>query len=206
MGRLPRRLFLGNLRPFRWLFALTYLIHIVYTEGSVVCTVPLLHLRISLGGVIQGTVYSLRLGSFVLLSALMTSTTSPMDLADALGRGTKALRKLRLPVQDLSMMLALALRLVPTVVLEADRIQKAQAARGANFEGNLVRRFRSLVALLIPLFVSAFRRADELALAMEARCYSGGPGRTSYRVLHWSRSDTGLVLASVGFLLGCVFG
>jgi len=75
MGRLPRRLFLGNLRPFRWLFALTYLIHIVYTEGSVVCTVPLLHLRISLGGVIQGTVYSLRLGSFVLLSALMTSTT-----------------------------------------------------------------------------------------------------------------------------------
>jgi len=143
-----------------------------------------------------------RLVLLIVVTSLVTLTTSPIDLTDGLERLMKPGQRIGVPAHELAMMMTIALRFIPTLLEEADRIMKAQMARGADFESrNLVRRVRNLVPLLVPLFVSAFRRADELALAMEARCYRGGEGRTRMKQLRLGLLDAGagaLTLLLVG--------
>ena len=135
---------------------------------------------------------------------LLTYTTSPIALTDGLESLLSPLKKLRLPVHELSMMMCIALRFIPTLIEETDKIMSAQKARGADFEnGNLLQRVKALVPILVPLFISAFRRADELATAMECRCYQGGDGRTKMKLLRYHRCDIVAFLAAV-VLLGAV--
>jgi energy-coupling factor transport system permease protein len=131
----------------------------------------------------------------------MTYTTTPISLTDGIEKLLKLLKKLKFPVHEMAMMMTIALRFIPTLIDETDKIMKAQAARGADIgTGNLLERAKSFIPILIPLFVSSFRRADDLAVAMEARCYRGSKGRTSMRVLRYTKTDVVIIL---GFLIIC---
>ena len=144
---------------------------------------------------------SLRLIFLVLSASLLTLTTSPIALTDGIERLLSPLKVIHFPAHELAMMMTIALRFIPTLLEETDKIMKAQMARGADFEsGNILRRAKAMVPLLVPLFVSAFRRADELAMAMEARCYKGGSGRTRMKVLHLARRDY-IALTAVAVLV-----
>ncbi|NLE20797.1 MAG: energy-coupling factor transporter transmembrane protein EcfT, partial [Clostridiales bacterium] len=134
--------------------------------------------------------FSLRLVFLVTGSSILTLTTAPVTLTDGLERLASPLKVFKFPAHEMAMMMTIALRFIPTLVEEADKIMKAQTARGADFEsGNLVKRAKAMIPLLVPLFVSAFRRAGDLAMAMEARCYRGGEGRTRLHVLKFRRRD-----------------
>ncbi len=198
-SRLPTGLATRNLRPFAWLIGLTVFAQAVFTSGAIVWHVPVLGLNVTREGLVLGFVYGGRLALLVVFAALLTLTTSPMEIADALDWFLRPLTRLRLPAHDLVMMLTLSLRFVPTLIEEADRIRKAQVSRGARLTGNLKERIQGILPLVVPLFLSAFRKADDLALAMEARCYHGGPGRTSYKRLAFRWSDY-TVLAGTGML------
>jgi energy-coupling factor transport system permease protein len=138
----------------------------------------------------QALFYSLRLAFLVVGTSLLTLTTSPVALSDAIEKLLTPLKKIHFPAHELAMMMTIALRFIPTLLEETDKIMKAQMARGADFEsGNLISRAKAMVPLLVPLFVSAFRRAGDLAMAMESRCYHGGEGRTRLRVLKLTRND-----------------
>ena len=128
---------------------------------------------------------------------LLTYTTSPMALTDGIEKLLNPLKKIKVPVHELAMMMSIALRFIPTLIEETDKIMSAQKARGADFEtGNIMQRAKAMIPILVPLFISAFRRADELAVAMESRCYHGGEGRTRMKQLHLARRDyTALILA-----------
>lgn len=181
-GRLSPRWVLRGLRPIVVLIAISTVLNAFWTEGRTLWQWG--PLRLTAEGVDRAGMMGVRLILLVAGASLLTLTTSPIDLTDALERLMGPLRRVGVPAHELAMMMSIALRFVPTLIEEADRIMKAQMARGATFDrGNLLARARSLVPLLVPLFVSAFRRADELALAMEARCYRGGEGRTRLRRL-----------------------
>jgi energy-coupling factor transport system permease protein len=138
----------------------------------------------------QAAFYSLRLVFLVIGTSLLTLTTSPVSLSDGIELLLTPLKKIRFPAHELAMMMTIALRFIPTLLEETDKIMKAQMARGADFEsGNLISRAKAMVPLLVPLFVSAFRRAGDLAMAMESRCYHGGDGRTRLRVLKITKND-----------------
>ena len=138
-------------------------------------------------GLRYAAMIAVRIVCLIAGTSLLTYTTSPIVLTDAIERLLKPMAKLHLPVHELAMMMTIALRFIPTLLEETDKIMKAQMARGADFEsGNLLARAKSLVPLLVPLFVSAFRRADELAMAMEARCYRGGAGRTRMKAVSYT--------------------
>ena len=133
---------------------------------------------------------AVRLILLIIGSSIMTYTTTPNQLTDAMEKSLGFLNKVRVPVHELAMMMSIALRFIPILVEETDKIMKAQLARGANFEeGNLIQRAKAMVPILVPLFISAFRRATDLALAMEARCYHGGEGRTRMKPLQYQSAD-----------------
>jgi energy-coupling factor transport system permease protein len=147
-------------------------------------------INITKEGLKNASFLSIRLILLVIGSQLLTLTTSPLGLTDGIERLATPLSKIGFPAHEMAMMMTIALRFIPTLLTETDRIMKAQISRGADFEtGNLMQKAKSLVPLLVPLFVSAFRRADDLALAMEARCYQGGTGRTRMKVLKTSKYD-----------------
>lgn len=146
--------------------------------------------RISVVGLLRAITIAVRLVLLIMATSLLTLTTSPMQLTDGLESLMNPLRKIGFPVHEMAMMISIAIRFIPTLIDETDRIMKAQTARGAEFDtGNLLVRAKNMVPLLVPLFVSAFKRADELATAMEARCYHGGEGRTKMRVLRMGKED-----------------
>ena len=149
---------------------------------------------------------AVRLCLMILLSTLfLTLTSTPMMIADALERLLAPLAKLKVPVHELAMMMSIALRFVPTLIEETDKIMKAQSSRGADYDtGGFISKLRGLVRVLVPLFVSAFRRADELADAMEARCYRGGVGRTKLYTLAMKRKDWLFLSASIAYLVLCI--
>ncbi|HEY8498157.1 MAG TPA: energy-coupling factor transporter transmembrane component T [Limnochordales bacterium] len=187
-GRLSPRWVLRGLRPIVVLILISVVLNAFWTEGRTLWQWG--PLRLTAEGLERAGMMGLRLVLLVAGASLLTLTTSPIDLTDALERLLGPLRRIGVPAHELAMMMSIALRFVPTLIEEADRIMKAQMARGAAFDrGNLLARARGLVPLLVPLFVSAFRRADELALAMEARCYRGGQGRTRLRQLHMHPRD-----------------
>jgi energy-coupling factor transport system permease protein len=167
-----------------WLLLLfTVILHVLVTKGGAVYF-RWGWLTVEEEGVRQAVYMSMRLGLLVMISSLLTLTTSPIDLTEGLERLLSPAKKLGVPVHEIALMLSIALRFIPTLLEETDKIIKAQMARGADFEsGNLIRRVKNLIPIAIPLFISAFRRAEELALAMEARGYRGGEGRTRLRQL-----------------------
>ena len=172
----PKALFKG-LKPLLIIMIFTALLNLFYTDGEVLAQFWIF--RITREGIVQATFLVLRIMMLVAGTFLLTYTTSPIALTDGLESLLSPLKKLHFPVHELAMMMSIALRFIPTLIEETDKIISAQKARGADFEtGNIFRRAKALIPILVPLFVSAFRRADELATAMECRCYHGGEGRT----------------------------
>ena len=163
-------------------------------------------LTVALDGVRLAVLLSIRLGFLIIGSSVMTLTTTPNQLTDGLEKMLKPLNKVKVPVHEIAMMMSIALRFIPILMEETDKIMKAQLARCADFEsGNLVKKAKSLVPLLVPLFISAFRRANDLAMAMEARCYRGGEHRTKMKPLHYERRDYIAYLVVLCYLAAGVF-
>ena len=200
MANVPFKLLIKGLKPLRLILILTFVLNLFFNSGETV----LFHwsfITLTAEGLSTAVHYTLRLGFLVLGTSLLTLTTSPVTLADGIELLLSPFKRFHFPAHELAMMMTIALRFIPTLLEEADKIMKAQMARGADFEsGNLMARAKAMIPLLVPLFVSAFRRAGDLAMAMEARCYHGGENRTRLRVLRITRNDY-LALAAVGVLI-----
>ena len=178
-----------GLKPVYFIVAFTAIMNMFFTNGTPVADVWLLR-HITYEGIRSAIAMVLRIVMLIMGTFLLTYTTSPIRLTDGLEDLLGPLKKLGVPVHELAMMLSIARRFIPTLIEETDKIMSAQKARGADFEsGNIFQRAKALVPILVPLYISAFRRADELATAMECRCYHGGEGRTALRVLRFRRAD-----------------
>lgn len=202
LAKLPAGLLLRSIKPLWIIILLTMVIHFVTDPGEVLWQWKFL--TITKEGIVLGVKMSLRLVLLLLVSSLMTFTTSPIVLTDGIESLLRPFKKIGVPAHELAMMMTIALRFIPTLLEETDRIMKAQMSRGADFSsGNIMRRAKNMLPILIPLFISSFRRADELALAMEARCYRGGEGRTRMHELVYGKGDamTGLVMLGLFVLL-----
>ncbi len=203
-SRLPARLFIKSLKPLRFILILTFLLNVFFLSGETVL-LEVWVIRLTKEGLLNAVLYLLRLVTLVLGSSLLTLSTSPITLTDGLERLLSPLRVVHFPAHEMAMMMTIALRFIPTLLEEADKIIKAQTARGADFEsGNLFKRAKAMIPLLVPLFVSAFRRAGDLAMAMEARCYHGGEGRTRLRVLKCTKRDLIAALITAALIAACV--
>ena len=199
-GLKPKHL-LKSIKPLRFLLILTFVLNLFFSTGSTVL-VQWGIVKITKEGLMTAVHFSMRLIFLVAGTSLLTLTTSPVALSDGIELLLKPLKVIRFPAHELAMMMTIALRFIPTLIEEADKIMKAQMARGADFEsGNLLKRAKAMIPLLVPLFVSAFRRAGDLAMAMEARCYHGGEGRTRLRVLRYTTNDLYALLITVGMLI-----
>ena len=189
LAHLPLKMLLKGIKPLRIILIFTFLLNLFFTAGDTVL-LQVWKITVTLEGLLTAIRFSARLVFLVTGASLLTLTTPPVVLTDGMERLMSPLRKIGFPAHELAMMMSIALRFIPTLLEEADKIMKAQMARGADFEsGNLIQRAKAMVPLLVPLFVSAFRRAGDLAMAMEARCYHGGEGRTRLRVLKITRND-----------------
>lgn len=200
----PMSMFLKSLKPLLFIIIFTAVLNLFYGTGE-----PLWQwgfLKITSDGIHSAIMMALRIIFLIIGTSLLTYTTSPIMLTDGIERLLNPLKKVKAPVHELAMMMTIALRFIPTLVEETDKIMNAQKARGADFEsGNLLARIKAMIPILVPLFVSAFRRADELAVAMECRCYHGGEGRTRLKQMHMAFRDgvafvvmlicTGMILA-----------
>ncbi|MDV2887214.1 energy-coupling factor transporter transmembrane component T [Alkalihalophilus pseudofirmus] len=204
ISRVPLLFLYRGLRPILWLVLFTLILHILLTkEGPVL--VMLGPIAIHEGGVMNGLFIATRLLTLVMLTSLITLTTSPIDLTDGLESLFNPLKKVGLPAHELALMMSIALRFIPTFMQETEKILKAQMARGVDFSsGPISKRVKALLPLLVPLFISAFKRAEDLALAMEARGYRGGEGRTKLRVLRWNSKDSFVVTAAVLIGVGII--
>ncbi len=203
LSKVPFRYMIKGLRSVMVLILFTVLINLFLSEGE-----PIFELwvfKVTVEGLISALAMATRLIMLIIGSSILTLTTSPIDLTDAIERLLKPLERIRVPAHEIAMMMTIALRFIPILLEETDKIMKAQMARGADFEtGGLIKKARSLVPLLVPLFISAFRRADDLALAMEARCYRGGEGRTRMKQLRYKNIDWltyGMIAAYVGMMI-----
>lgn len=187
--RIRVRYILKGLKPVWFLIAFTFLLHLFVTkEGEVITTI--LGWDLHRGALIQGASISLRFFLLIMVTSLLTLTTTPIEITDAIEQLLGPLKKFRFPVHELALMMSISLRFIPTLMQETEKISKAQASRGVDFRtGAFKDRIKAVIPLLVPLFVSAFKRAEELAMAMEARGYKGGEGRTKLRELQIGRRD-----------------
>lgn len=202
LSKVGMKAILRGMKPILIIVLITGVLNLFYTPGKGAPLVSFWVLNIYAEGIWAAVFMVLRIAMLITCTFLLTYTTSPILLTDGLESLLGPLKKIKVPVHELSMMMSIALRFIPTLIEETDKIMSAQKARGADFDtGNLLEKARALVPLLVPLFISAFRRADELAVAMECRCYHGGEGRTRMRQLRYRRSD---VLFLAGGLVLCV--
>lgn len=201
LSNIPFRFLIGGLKPVFLLIIFTFVLHIFFTkEGESLFQFG--WLEIYKGGLIQGLFISLRFTFLILVTSLLTLTTTPISITDGMEELFNPLKKWKVPVHELALMMSISLRFIPTLMEETDKIMKAQMARGVEFSsGPIKERIKAVVPLLVPLFVSAFKRAEELATAMEARGYQGGEGRTKYRKLSWGVADS-LLLVTLVILTG----
>ncbi len=205
LSRIPPKAIVRGMKPLIMIMVFTGVLNIFFTAGETVL-VKIGFLTVTAEGIFRAVMMIVRILMLVTSTFLLTYTTSPISLTDGLESLLGPLNKLHVPVHELSMMMCIALRFIPTLIEETDKIMSAQKARGADFEsGSLMDRVKALIPILVPLFISAFRRADELATAMECRCYQGGEGRTKMKLLRYHRSDlvafaigAGLVLLVLG--------
>ncbi len=203
VSRVPLGYILRGLKMVIFLLMFSVAFNVFLTPGEVLVQAWIF--RITREGLLQGAYMAARLIYLVMGSSLMTFTTTPNALTDGMEKGLGFLRVFRVPVHELAMTMSIALRFIPLLTEEADKIMKAQMARGADFEsGSLLQRAKALVPLLVPLFISAFRRAMDLAMAMESRCYRGGAGRTKMHPLRYQRRDAaayGLLALYLGLMI-----
>ena len=200
-GVAPKALVRG-LKPILFIICFTAVLNLFYTPGETLASFWIF--KITKEGIFTAFFMVLRITMLIMGTFLLTYTTSPIALTDGMEALLGPLKRVRVPVHELAMMMSIALRFIPTLIEETDKIMSAQKARGADFEtGSLFQRARAMVPLLVPLFISAFRRADELAVAMECRCYHGGEGRTKLHVLRYKPRDY-LVLAAYAAVLAGV--
>lgn len=202
LSKITITMILKSLKPLWVIIIFTALIHLFTTNGLIVWEWE--SLTITREGIQQSIFMSLRLSLLIIMSTILTLTTSPIALTDGIESLLNPFKKLGLPVHELAMMMTIALRFIPTLLEETDRIIKAQQARGADFSsGNIFKKAENIIPILVPLFISAFRRADELATAMEARCYRGGYGRTRMNELRINAKDyiVAIIIISMFFLL-----
>lgn len=196
-SKVPFKFIVKGLRAIIFLLLITLFFNVLFTPGEVLWELGII--KITKEGLILAARMGIRLIYLIIGSSVMTLTTTPNQLTDGLERLLKPLTKLNVPVHEIAMMMSIALRFIPILLEETDKIMKAQTARGADFEsGGLIKKVKSMIPLLVPLFVSAFRRANDLAMAMESRCYHGGDGRTQMKPLTYKKDDfiTYLILAS----------
>lgn len=193
-----------SLKAVFFILAFTFVLNLFTGTGRTLWQLGFL--QITAGGLSNAIFIAIRITSLILFSSVLTFTTSPTQLTDALERLMKPLKVLHVKVHEIAMMMTIALRFVPTLLEETDKIMSAQKARGADLEsGNMMQRVRALIPILIPLFVSSFRRAYDLAMAMECRCYHGGEGRTKMKQLHMSGLDAAVLAATAVFCAGVIF-
>lgn len=203
IGKIPLKTLIKSMKPLRIIILFTCIIQLFWTKGEhLICSFWVF--EIYREGIIQALFIVLRIVALLIGSTVLISyTTSPIALTDGLERLLSPLKKLKIPVHDFAMMMTIALRFIPTLIEETDKIMSAQKARGADFTtGSLARRAKALIPIFIPLFLSCIRRADELAVAMECRCYNGGVGKTKMKVLHLSALDFVVLALMAVFCVG----
>ena len=205
-SKIQPKVILRSLKPLLFIICLTGILNLFYTQGETL--VKFWIFTITKEGVRSAVFMVLRISMLIAGTFMLTYTTSPIALTDGLEMLLNPLKKIKVPVHELSMMMCIALRFIPTLIEETDKIMSAQKARGADFEtGSLLQRAKALIPILVPLFISSFRRADELAVAMECRCYHGGDGRTRMKQLRYGRIDVvaligGFVIMAAVIVLG----
>ncbi|WZL72600.1 energy-coupling factor transporter transmembrane component T [Clostridiaceae bacterium 35-E11] len=203
LSKVPFKYMVKGLKPLFLIILFTFSINMFMTKGEVIYQIG--PLDITKEGVMQALFMGTRLILLIVGTSLLTLTTSPIQLTDGIEKLLNPFKKMGVPAHELAMMMTIALRFIPTLLEETDKIMKAQMARGADFEsGNIVNRAKSLVPLLVPLFISAFRRADELAMAMEARCYRGGENRTRMKELSLHGRDFVASIITLGVLIAVI--
>ena len=197
-SEIPMKYLLKSLKPLLILMGITALLNLFMTDGKILCQWWIF--KITKEGVVMAALMLFRVTFLVLGTSFLTYTTTPITLTAGIESLLKPLKKIKVPAHEIAMMMSIALRFIPTLIEETDKIMAAQKARGAALsEGNIFKRAKALIPILIPLFISAFRRADELAVAMESRCYHGGDNRTKMNALRYGKKDT------VAFLIFTVF-
>lgn len=204
LSKVPLKFMLKGLKSIVFILLFTVILNIFFTTtGNVL--VKWWIFTITDEGLITAAMMGIRLLLLIVGSSLLTLTTSPIELTDGIERLLGPFRKIGVPAHEIAMMMSIALRFIPILLEETDKIMKAQMARGADFEsGNIMQRAKAMIPIMVPLFISAFRRADELAMAMEARCYRGGVGRTRLHSLKYKKRDLIAFGLTVLFIVGCV--
>ena len=204
ISAIPGKSIVRGMKPLVMILVFTGVLNLFFNKDGRVL-VDFWGITITTGGAERAAFMLVRILMLVTATFLLTYTTSPISLTDGLESLLSPLKKLRLPIHELAMMMSIALRFIPTLIEETDKIMSAQKARGADFEsGNIFQRARALVPILVPLFISAFRRADELATAMECRCYHGGQGRTALHVLRYRAADIWVLLGFIALTAGII--
>ena len=199
MSKLKFSFLMRGIRPLMIIFFLTFFLHMFMTDGEVIWR--WYFFSITREGIIMGSKIFLRLFLLVIFTTIMTLTTSPIDMADGIESLLSPLKHLKLPVHEFSLMMTISLRFIPTLVEEIERIEAAQRARGADFtNGGIVKKVINFLPILVPLFILSFKRADELAMAMEARCYRGGDGRTKFHLDSFTSRDIISIFTVLGIL------
>ena len=202
VSRLSPRMVMKAIKPLWWILLLTFIIQLFSVPGEVLMKVWIFD--VTYEGLEKGFFISLRLILLIGVSSLLMFTTSPLMLTDALEALFKPLKRVGFPAHELAMMMTIALRFIPTLMEETDKIMKAQKSRGSNIgEGNMIAKAKSMIPILVPLFISAFRRADELAMAMEARSYRGGEGRTRMKAMRMHKSDGWAMGVMAVYMMAC---
>lgn len=203
LSKVPPKMFLKSLKTIILIVAITSVLNLFYGTGE-----PIFEwwiFSITLDGIFNAIFVTVRIICLVIVSSALTFTTSPTDMTDGLERLMKPLTVFHISVHEIAMMMTIALRFVPTLLEETDKIMSAQKARGADMEsGNLIKRIKALIPVLVPLFVSSFRRAYDLAMAMECRCYRGGKGRTRLKQMHFTNRDLFALIAMIILTAGVV--
>ncbi|MBR4983391.1 MAG: energy-coupling factor transporter transmembrane protein EcfT [Lachnospiraceae bacterium] len=203
LSNVPFKFMVKGMRAILFLLLITVVFNMFLTPGEAL--VSFWKLTITREGLKLAIMMAIRLSFLIIGSSVMTLTTTPNNLTDGMENLMKPLRKIKVPVHEIAMMMSIALRFIPILLEETDKIMKAQIARGADFEsGNIMKKAKALVPLLVPLFISAFRRANDLAMAMEARCYRGGDGRTKMKPLVYKKADRIGYAVLVLYLLVCL--
>lgn len=195
LSKIPFKYMFKGLKPILWIIIFTAVLNSILTPGNTIYKLG--PINITDKGIYLAVFMVLRLVFLIAGTSILTLTTSPIALTDGIERLINPFKKIGVPAHELAMMMTIALRFIPTLLDETDKIMKAQMARGADFEtGNIIKRAQSLIPILVPLFISSFRRADDLALAMEARCYRGGEGRTRLKQLKIEKRDYVAIVAT----------
>ena len=209
LSKVPFGMMLKGMKAIIFILIITVIFNMLFTPGEAIFTIW--RLSVTKEGAVQAFRMAIRLSYLIIGSSIMTLTTTPNQLTDAMENLFSPLKVIKVPVHEISMMMSIALRFIPILMEETDKIMKAQIARGADFEsGNLIKRVTNMIPLLVPLFVSAFQRANDLAMAMEARCYHGGEGRTQMKPLRYEKRDYIAYILMLAFAAAavcfCIFG